>query len=199
MNEYGANGLGYKTAAAGTEIIHQIPPSKEGVVRITSLSYLDTGTAHGIYILRELAKTTLASAAISGATTFTGLTAPSPTTFVANGFCSVECDGGVTHASKITSWTAASGTLIIGTGLTAAAAAGNRVWNHGNLTATDAGTGLAHPYFLTVINTTLSLPPTGVPALIAANKDDSPVLVISNNPTAAGKFNALTYCYARPS
>lgn len=203
MNRYGANGLGYKTETAGTEIIHTIPPSKEGVGQITSLSYTDGGTAHTIYVMREFGRTITAAAAVGGATTFTGLTDASPTGFVANGFATIQLDKGV-HTSKITSWTSASGTLILGTGIPSGstAAAGNKVWNHGNLTQADPQTGVTHPVFKTPGNASvpLTLPAVaGLESLIGGLLDESPIAVVSDNATTAGKFNSLTYQHARPS
>ncbi len=194
MNAFGGNGSGSQTQTAGTRIRQLIPPRPRTLARITKLVYTAAGTAHTLTVARPINKTT-ASLAAAASQAVINLTADPGVTgnlIAANDLLAIRETDGVTRLYIVSSVSTLAITLT--TNLTAGAAAGASVWNFGILTDTDPRTGVAHP----TLAGTASVASTYEDregGVIAGHEVDSPLLVDSNNATAAGTLNQLSWSY----
>lgn len=203
---YGGYGFGKSSVAFGTVISVLVPPSgraRPGVTRVTKIAYTAAGTAHTITCLRPLGRTTVAAAAAASQTDFVLAANPGTTAgyggisngIAANDFVAIRtASDGITRLYKVSSVNTLTVTL---TGnLTVALAAGDVVWFFGITSDTDGRTGQAHPAFTGTasVTTTYEDREAGVVASVAV---DEPILVQSNNATATGTIEQVSFVYTR--
>lgn len=193
---FGGNGSGKLTQTAGTRIRYLIAPYIGAITRLTKLVYTAAGTAHTLTGVRPIGNTTT-TAATAAAGTVINLTAdpnPSGNAIAANDLLAVRETDGVTRLYTVSSVSTLAITLTAG--LTAGVASGGKVWSFGITTDTDPRTGLAHPTFAAPASaqTTYQDSDSGVLATLG---QDEPILFDSNNATAAGTLDYLTYAYTR--
>jgi hypothetical protein len=209
MNSFSGNGDGGKSQAFGTRIQVLIPPDKRGKTRISTLSYLDAGTAHTLTTLRPIGRTKVNGAAASGQAVVNIVADPGVATgfvnplnnvaivntngIAANDLVAIRELDGITRFYKVSSVSTLAITLTAN--LVAGCAGGEDFWDFGITTDTDPRTGSAHPALKSGAGstvTTFNERDNGVVATIGA---DEPILLDSNNATAAGTFTAYSWGY----
>lgn len=198
---FGGNGSGGQTQTAGTVIRQLVPPNRLGYTRVTKVVYTCAGTAHTVTCLRPLGKTTIASAGAAGQAVINLTADPGvaaayggiSNAIAANDLVAIRtASDGITRLYTVSSVATLAITL---TGnLSVAVAAGDTVWFFGITTDTDGRTGAAHPALLPPASATTTYEDRegGVVASVAK---DEPILVSSNNATAAGTLAQLSWCY----
>lgn len=198
---FGGNGDGGKTQTAGTVVQYLVPPNRVGYTRLTTVVYTSAGTAHTLTFLRPLGATTVASAGATGQAVV-NLTANPGTTaayggitngIAANDFVAIRtASDGITRLYKVSSVSTLAVTMTAN--LVVAVAAGDKVWFFGAAGDTDGRTGSAHPAFLPIVSVTNTYTDreAGVVATVAK---DEPILVNSNNLTAAGSLDQVSWVY----
>lgn len=194
MNNFGGNGFGSQTQTAGTRIRQLIPPRQRGIARITRVVYTAAGTAHTLTFARPIGRTTASVAAASGQAVI-NLTADPGVTgnlIAANDLVAVRETDGVTRLYIVSSVSGLAVTMT--SNFTAGVAAGASVWNFGLLTDTDPRTGLAHPTLLPPASATTTYEDREG-GVIAGHEPDAPLLVDSNNASAAGTLQQVSWSY----
>lgn len=193
MNAVGGNGTGGLTQPFGTRIRFLIPPRPRGYTRISKLVYTAQGTAHTVTCARPIGDTTAAGAAAGQAVIVLaadpGVTGNLLNT---NDLLAVREADGVTRLYIVSSISTLTVTLT--TNLTAGTTAGASVWNFGALTDTDPVIGTAHPTLRGIASATTSYEDREG-GVFASHETDSPLLVDSNNITAQGTLEQLSWSY----
>lgn len=193
MNSFAGNGRGTKTAAAGTKIRHLIQPNQQGRTRVSKVVYTAAGTAHTLTFLRPIGRTTT-TAATAAAVAVINLTADPGVTgnlIAANDLLAVRETDGVTRLYVVSSVSTLAITLTAG--LTAGVASGGRVWNFGVSGDTNPADGEAHPAFAGTASATVTYS-DAEGGIVATFLQDDPILFESDNSTAAGTLNQLSWC-----
>lgn len=194
-------GFGFSnlTATAGTAITALLPPRARAFTRLTKLLYRCGATAHTVTVLKTLGSTTL-SAAAAGSQAVINLTADPGTgtpagAIAANDFVCVQLDSGEFFLGKVSSVSTLAITLTAN--LPSAAAAGNAVWFFGapgdhtssqTTTKPNPAVGSQYPATASILNTWDDVA-SGLHQTLNQNE---PLLVHSNNATAAGTFEQVT-------
>lgn len=201
LNAYGGNGLGQRTVAFGTTIDALVPPSptgRQGYTRITKIVYTAAGTAHTITLLRSLGTTTVASTAAAGQAVVNLTAQPtSGNDVAANDYLAIRrAADGITRLYKVSSVSTLAITMTANLGTGAGLAAGDKVWHFGISSDTDPRTGAAHETLRGVVSatSTYSEDSSGV---IASIGTDEPIMVQSNNATATGFLEQVSYSYTK--
>lgn len=189
------------TATAGTAITCLIPPRKRAFTRLTSVLYRCAGTAHTVSLMKAFSRTTLAAAAAASATTVVLSANPgtgTPAGAIANGdWIAIKLDDGSFFIATVT----VSGLSMTVAALPAAAAAGNDVFFFGvpgDHTSTQTNP-KPNPIKGSQIVCTASVlnswtdPAAG---LCQSLEQYSPLMVHSNNATAAGTFELISAVYS---
>jgi hypothetical protein len=187
------------TAAAGTPIRFVIPPFFNGIGRLISLSYVNSTTAHTLTACRPIGRSFVTAATAAAGTVINVGTQLGVTgnLLAANDLVAVREVDGVTRLYTVSAVPASyPGNVTLGAGLVAGVVQGARVWNFGVTGDTDPVTGLAHPTFNLAASATTTLF-DDVAGVVAGHVQDSPILLNSNNATAAGTLTAGVFCYTR--
>lgn len=193
FQSYGGNGRGKKTQAAGTTIEVLVPPHVSGVTHITKIVYTAAGTAHTITVMRPVGRTT-ASAAASTGQAVVAFTAD-PNTIAANDWVAIRhSTDGVTRQYKVSSVAGLNVTMTANLGATVAA--GDKIWVFGVAGDTNPTDGEAHPGLTGTASVTTSYSDSDSGVVSSYAKDD-PLLVQSNNATAAGTIEQVSYSYTK--
>lgn len=214
---YAAHSLGGFTATAGTRIQAVVPPappqriglrtSKNTFARLSSLIYTSGSTAHTLTVMRPIGKTTLsADAAISQAVinlaADPGVALVGPTGVItkngdnalaANDLLVIECPDGTYHLAKVSSVATLAITLTANVP-TGGLKSGATVWDFGITTDKDPYTGLAHPFFVPTVSAKTVYTDNFAGVVAALNPGD-PMIIDSDNGTAAGWLEAFTVIY----
>jgi hypothetical protein len=193
MTPQGGFTRGYQTATADTLINCLVPPKEGLYTRITTLVYTSGTTAHTLTVLRALGKTYLAAEAAASQAVLTLREQPvSGNSVAANDYLVWQNTDGSYTFGLVSS---ASGlTITMGSSLSKAAAAGRPVWMMGVLADTHPKDGFAHPQLRGVASTRVTWADdvAGVVQSVGANE---PLLVQSNNATAAGHLEQVSGAY----
>lgn len=189
------------TATAGTEITCLIPPKVRAYSRLTRVLYRCGSTAHTITAAKALASTTL-SAAAAGSQAVINITADSgvtpPGAIAAGDFVCVQLDSGQYHLGKVSSVSTLAITLTAN--LPSAAAAGSKVWFLGAVgdhTSSQTANkpnpikGSQFPCTASVLNDWGDY----ASGICQTLNQEEPLLVHSNNATAAGTFEQVSAAY----
>ena len=199
MLNYGGNGDGGKSVAFGTAIQYLIPPDKRGKTRVTTLSYTDGGTVHTITAQRVLGRTTANGVNAAGQAVLNLMADPGAPAYgggtdalVANDFIAVRESDGITRLYKISSVSTLAFTLTAN--LAVGTLGGESVWHLGVPGDTDGRTGNTNPAFKSVASTLTTFTDT-VTGVVASIANDEPILISSNNITATGTLNQLTWAF----
>jgi hypothetical protein len=191
---FGGNVFGTATATAGTVINAIVPPRRDAIARVPQLRYTAAGTAHAITGMRSIGRTKVAAAGASGQAVVTVQANPGPAgnALAANDWLAIRHGDGVTRLYQVSSITGTAVTMTAS--LAATVAVGDDIWMFGAVSDTDPRIGTPHPQFAAAANatTTLADDTTGV---LCSHAKDEPLLLQSNNVTAAGSFNLLTTTY----
>lgn len=192
MLAFGGNGQGTRTAAAGTRIRYLMQPNTQGRLRVSKAVYTAQGTAHTLTFLRPIGRTTASSAAAAGQAVINLTADPGPAgnLIAANDLLAIRETDGVTRLYVVSSVSTLAITLTAN--LAAGAAAGAKVWNFGVAADTNPADGAAHPAFAGTASaaTTYEDRENGV---VATFERDDPILFDSDNATAAGTLNQISW------
>jgi hypothetical protein len=192
------------TATADTVINVVIPPNSAGRTCITKVRYTAQGTAHTLYAMRPLGETTVSSAAAASQKVinikadpgdYSSTSATSDNALAANDWLVIQNDDGTCFADKVASITGLAVTMT--TNLGAALSAGNKVWDFGVVGDTDPQNLLPHPSWpsLLAASTSTNLPISSADFLVVGHAASRPILLQSNNATAAGTFIEVCWKY----
>lgn len=193
----GGNGFGRLTQTAGTKIVRGVPPRTGCFTRIIKLVYTAAGTAHGVTVLRSLGRTrATAVAAISQADLVVAADpGPSGNGIAANDRIAIRhAADGVTRFYTVSAWNSGTRTITLSANLTVAVAVGDHVWMMGVEADTDPKQGEAHPVLRGVASVTSTYEDREV-GVVGSNATDEPLLIISDNATAAGTLEQVSYAH----
>jgi hypothetical protein len=193
----GGNGRGQLTATAGTKITRLIPALVGGFTRLIQLVYAASTTAHTLTVLRSLGRTRANANAAAGQPNVVLQADPGPTgDGIAAGDWVVirTAADNVCRLYVVSSWTSGTSTLVLTTNLVAAVTARDSVWLMGVEADTDPRTGEAQPSFPAAASATTTYSDSNV-GLVGSNNADEPLVVVSNNATAAGTLELTTFGY----
>jgi len=187
-----ANGIGRRTAAAGTKIRVLVPPSPYGYSLLAKFVYTTAATAHTMTILRPIGQTTAASVAGAGVAAFTLTGDPGPATnlLAAGDLVAIRETDGVTRLYVVLTYS--GGTLTLTTNLTAGVAVGSKVWDFGVEADTDPYTGAAHEVF-PLAGGTVTTTREATTGLIGTHLPDQPLLLSVDNIANAGSLDYATW------
>lgn len=207
FNIRGAGNVGGLTASAGTAIQALIPPheNRRYYTRIMGITYTSGGTAHTLAIMKALGKTSLTAAAASGATSITvGSTSfGAGQTLAANDFVVIRLQVATGYIYQLLAVSGVSDLTLTVTALATAAPNGAPVWLFGTATESDAGIiNLSPPVSATThyyygeggVATSGYRVEVGDVVYQRSGRGD-PIIVNSNNVTAAGTIQNVSYAY----
>lgn len=203
------------TQTAGTVINRLVPPKLGMLTVVSSLVYNCSTTAHTLTILKPIGKTTFTAAGASGQAVVNVLANPGPTgdgttgsaannyypqgvtanALAASDLVAIREQDGVTRLYTISSISSLAFTLTAN--LVAGVAAGDDLWHFGITTDTDPSTGDAHETILVVASTINKFGAADDPSfgVTASFRVDEPILIQSNNTTAAGEIVSCGEAY----
>jgi hypothetical protein len=195
MNVVGGGGFGTLTQAFGTVISRLVPPRSGAFTRITKVVYTAAGTAHTITVMRHIGTRVKLTSAASINQAVINLSADPGNTgnaIAANDWIALRHDDGITRLHRVSSVSTLAITLTAN--LTVAASANQPVWFFGAVGDTDPKIGEAHNALAGIASatTTYEDAPDGA-GLFSSHASFEPILVQSNNATAAGTLQQLTY------
>lgn len=208
------------TQTAGTAIVSTVPPRKWARTKITFLQYTSGGTAHTVTFLRELGRTKVTTA-VAGAGTSIILTqdpglysllpewvsrgitpSTSNNAIAASDYFVVQLKDGTFYTATVSSATTnADGTVTLTVSAIPAAgiAAGATFWFMGVAGDTDPHYNAVNPSVLPPVTATTPFPASasgGGAPIVQSFHMESPIIVFSNNITAAGSIDQGTASYA---
>lgn len=184
-----ADTYGSKTASAGTAITRLVPPSAGKLARVSSFIYVCGSTAHTVTVMPSLADTIVTTDAASGqaVVAFGAIpTAPDGSALAASDWVTLQHEDGSWAEYKVSSVSGLNVTLTAN--LSQKVKAGSRIFFHG------APADHATRQFLLVASTTLTINDVSCGAG-SATRLGEPVIVHSDNATAAGSLQMLAYRY----
>lgn len=195
MNVTGGGGFGKLTQTAGTVISRLIPPKSGNITRLTKLVYTADTTAHTVTVCRPIGTRVKLSSGASAGQAVINLSAdpgPSGNGIAANDFICLKHDDGVYRLHKVSSVSTLAITLTAN--LSVVASANQPVWFFGAIADTDPNIGEAHNSLRGIASatTTYEDAPDGA-GLFASHNTFEPLLVQSNNATAAGTLEQLNW------
>lgn len=214
-NAVGGNTLGLLTQTLGTVINALVPASRLGRAVIASLLYLCAGTAHTLTFLRAIGRCGITQATAAAGTVIYIDRNPGPTgdgstgsadnnnypqgvtanLLVASDLIVIRETDGVQRVYTVSAVDTTNPLKVTLTGaLTAGVDAKSTLWMLGVLADVDPSYGLAHPTRLAVVSV-VNTYSGNVSGVHGTYRDDEPILVQSNNATAAGSFNSVEYAY----
>lgn len=189
--------FGKSTQTAGTVIDVFIPPKAGLYTRVLQCVYTAAGTAHTITFLRPIGETTTSAAAAASQAVIV-LTAQPATSrggatnnVAANDFLAWENTDGTFGYGKVSS--VSSLTITLTANLSKAISSGAKVWFLGITSDTNTD-GYPHPTAPAAASTTTSLS-NDVIGVVSSIRPYDPILVQSNNATAAGAFERVGVAY----
>lgn len=198
---FGGHQLGAKTANAGTRINNVIPPHPQGVTRVTSIDYGDTGTAHVITGMRPLGRTKLREAAAASQATLKLKADPSPSgnTIAASDLVLIRQDDGTLLLGTVDTggWASSTLTVTLAASLTTAISAGADVWFMGVAGDTDPKTGTVFPSVTSGASTGTTSWSDSLAGVFMGGDRDEPLILSSANGTNAGTFKKVSVGYTR--
>jgi hypothetical protein len=180
---------GGETETAGT-VIRALTPVRKGLRAVlTLLSYSSGGTAHTVTVLRPLGQTTL-SAAAAASQAVVNLTADPGAGTVAGGIAAndkvvIEKPDGTLHYGVVSSVATLAVTLTANVPA-GGFSAGARVWFYG----VNAD---KHPTFKPPVSAQTTF--ASESGVVSAERLEQPLIVESDNGTAAGTFGAVEVAY----
>jgi len=191
----GGGSVGRKTETAGTVINRLVPPKPNAFTRVTTLRYTAAGTAHIVTAMAPLGKTTLSAAAAASQAVIV-LTAQPVTdgtnNVAANDWLAWDNGDGTYSFGQVSS---VSGlTITMTANLPKAVAAGQTVWMFGAIGDTNPYTGFVHPGFTGTASATETYTDT-VAGVFSSNNKFEPLLLQSDNATAAGTMQLVSYVH----
>ena len=207
-------GGGY-TASANPAIYALVPPAPANnyglrksslFTRLMDLSYVSAGTQHTLTILKEIGRTTVASAAAASqavvnltANPGTSLLGPAGTAsqlandgVAANDYLVFELPDGTYYFDYVASVNVLAVTMTNNLP-TNGLAAGATVWMMGQTTDSEPTTGLAFPFLKPPVSARTLY--TNILGIAVSGYRYSPLLVSSSNATAAGFIEYMTALY----
>lgn len=196
ITSYGGNVVTNQTASAGTVINVVVPPNASGRTRVTKVSYTAAATAHSLYAMRPIGRTTVSSTAAASQKVINLTADPGPTgnLLAANDWLVIQNTDGTVFADTVASITGLAATMT--TNLVTALSAGAKVWNCGIITDTDPRNLLAHPKWASLLAAAATTNLTGDgEMLISTYAIDEPIILQSNNATNAGTFVEVYWKY----
>jgi len=210
-----------QTQTAGTVIAACVPPRKWRRTKISFLQYTSGATAHTITFLGELGRTTLTAAAAGGATSFTLARDPgnysaapefsgrgiTPSTannlLAASDYFVVQLADGTWYMATVSSVsTNADGTVTVTVSAipSAGIAKGATYFHMGVAGDTDPHRNAANPQLKPGTSATTVYPNAsgaGGSVIFQSHHPESPVIVYSDNPTAAGTLDYGSAVYGQ--
>lgn len=187
----GSFNYGTVTQTLGTVITRGIAPMRGNLTRLTTLHYVSLGTAHTLTVLKSLGRTTLAAAAAASQAVVVLRSDPGPSTnlLATSDYCALRQNDGTMLFGTVT-WVLGTLTATFGSNLTAAASAGSDFWMFG--VAADQTDYTFKP---TVSTRTIYSDP--ISGIMTSGNVDEPLLIYSNNATAAGVIDLAAGYYAK--
>lgn len=179
-------GFGKLTQAFGTAIVRTIQPVINHYTHLSSLKYLAAGTAHTITVMRPLGRTTLSAAADANQAVI-NLTAD-PGSIAGNDYVVIAKPDGTFHTGVVSSVNSLAVTLTANVP-TGGFANGAIVWFMGV-----AGDHTNSQFDGTA--STLVSHGDGISSLFGTLDDYAPMIVYSNNATAAGTLQQVSGFYS---
>ena len=219
QNAVGGGVIGRLTETADTVINALVPANRLGRAFIAALLYLCGSTAHTLTFLRALGRTKFTTATAAAGTVIYMVRNPGPdgtgntgtvtnngypqgvtaNLLAANDLVVIRETDGVSRVYTVSSVSTTNPLAVTLTGgLTAGVDVNSDMWMLGITTDTDPTVGRAHPTRLAVVSVNNMYPgAVGAAAcgVCASHRNDEPILVQSNNATAAGAFNSVDYAY----
>ncbi len=199
---FGGNVVSNKTATAATVINVIVPPHKQGRGYCVSYFYTPGANDHVLTVMRPLAKTSLSAGAAASQAVINLLADPGASLATANPISAndwlvIQNDDGTVFAAQVSSVAGLAVTLTAS--LTYAIKAGATVWFYGVKTDTDPANGIVHPQFKMPTGSQAVFPPLTGNAnfFVASHEVNQPLLMQSDNVTAAGTMNEMIYQYAK--
>lgn len=189
----GGNGLGKKTATAGTKIRRLLPPIAGKFTRLSTVKYTPGVTSHVLTGCRPIGKTTLAAAAAAGQAVVVCNAQPgsSGNDLAANDLVAIQETDGITRLYVVSSVASFPSVTLTGN-LTAGGAANANLWNYGIESDTDPVIGEAHPTWdLTTGAQRSFTDDTG--GVVASHVPNSPILLSVDNATNAGVLDQTSW------
>jgi hypothetical protein len=197
---FGGTSFGQTNPAVtfGTVINRLCFPDKRGITRITSLGYLPGTTGHTITAFRFPGNTTLSAAAAAGqaviALTADPALAATGTAIATNDWIVIRrAADGVARVYQVSSVSGLNVTLSANLATGLGLAAGDKVWWAGQTTTKDPRTGELYPIFVTTASTQFTLT-NDTAGVVQGLSVDEPIMLQSNNATAAGVFTSVGVC-----
>lgn len=186
------DGVATKTQTAGTRI-NAVLGGGPGFTHLVNLRYTDTGTAHTLTIMRGASRAKVTTAVAAAGTSLVldaALTDGAGNAVAANDYVAVQLDNGTWHLSLVTSWTAATLTLV----LTTAVPTGRSILAGGKIVCYGVAGDAMHAdqqYTGGAGSSAVNVPAVagGVMSLCKAPKPNEPLIFDSNNATNAGTLN----------
>lgn len=198
-SESPGDGYGSATATAGTEIVRIVPPKSNRYSRVDGFIYDCSTTAHTVTCLVTLDETTVVTDAASGAATIKVANLPSAQesgAIAASDFIVTQNENGTYVAYKIASLSGSTLTVTTsvgdadGSGLTVKVLADAPVYFMGA-----PGDHAKRQFTMVASTRNNTLPPRGYVAMSVIK--NTPILVHSNNATAAGVLTGPFYSHPR--
>lgn len=192
----------YQTATADTPITSPIPPRPRARTRLKRVRYRTAGTAHSLVFMKALGRTVTTTDKVATDTTLVLSADPGTGTasggIATNDWVCIECDDGSFFFAKVTN---VSTLTITVAALPADVSAGNRVWTFGapgdhpvSTQTNPKPTPLFGSTETTVASSTQDFD-GGETGLCVSINEEEPMLVYSNNATAAGFIEFISAGY----
>lgn len=191
-----ADGIGQKTASAGTAIVTYANGKNGRYTHVLKLASTAGATAHTGYLMRDASGTTLSSSAAASQAVINvtaALTDGGGNAIASGDYVAVQQDDGTWHVSTFAS--AATLAYTLNTNLTDTAASGNKVFCYGVV-----GDAWHTNYsFALASGGQTVIPPTGELAstIVRGNSVGAPVLFYNANATNASTLNYLMWGYSK--
>lgn len=195
---------GAKTQTAGTVITQLIQPKVGGIARVNKINYTSGSTVHTLQFLRSQGSTTTTAAAAAGDSTITvASTSPitsdfssATETLAANDWIAIQSTDGTYELAKVSS--VSSLTITLTATLAKAVASGAAVYAFYELARPATSAGRPAIAFYPTASTLSSIGcEDHASAIVDGMVRGAPVMVHSDNATAAGYIQALSGAYLK--
>lgn len=192
-----------RTEAAGT-VINVVAPARVGFyTRVSLVKYTAGGTAHSLYVMRPLGRTSCSADAAASQAVINLAADPGPTgnLLAANDFLVILGDDAVPIVRKVSSITGLA--VTVDSNFAAKVSKGAAIWNYGVVGDTDPVTGAPHLIWSSLLAASATTTFTGTTSNNGATcvastlSVDQPLLLQSNNATAAGTFVEVHWQHAK--
>lgn len=194
----GSDQSGALTQTAAT-LITQVTSRKRGCkTQLDRAVYTAAGTAHTLTVMRDIGKTQVTSDAAAAQTSVVLDADPGPAGngLAAGDFLVFIKPDGLPHVGVVSTWTAGTKTVVLTANVpTGGFAKGADVFNYGVAADTDPTTGAAHFALPQAASTRVdNYSPTGN-GLVTSFRNGAPLILQSNNATAAGTLNLARWLF----